>query len=275
MPGVTIGVGRTIAVGDVHGCLDELEELLAKLALTADDHLVLLGDLNDRGPKPVETIRYVRDLMTRMRVTSLLGNHEDKMALWRLREAQRVATGRPNNMRPPYNARKTEWEALIEEELTWIRALPDRLELPDNWVAVHAGLIPGVPLERQEQEKIIRLRTLFPDTLKIGQRTDEEAPLEDPVGTVFWTSLWRGPHSVVYGHSVNKGKEHGPPVCLEQPRVDRMWSADKEMIACVGIDTGCCYGGRLTAAVLGRNGSVELTRSSKRRKKQDEAGFLL
>jgi hypothetical protein len=69
----------------------------------------------------------------------------------------------------------------------------------------------------------------------------------------------------VYGHAVNKGTEFGVPVCLEQPRVDRMWTPQGDMIACIGIDTGCVFGGRLTAAVLDRNGSVQFTQVQARR----------
>jgi hypothetical protein len=233
--------------------LVELQELIRAVNLRPDDHLVLVGDLVDRGPLPVETVRFVRQLIADRfpgTTTVLLGNHEEKLCRWRFRELQRREAGRENKMRAPSPERQAQWEALTEEEVSWLRGLPAIVELPDNWVGVHAGLFPGKPIPEQDVDKIIRLRTVYPDTMKAGQLTDESGPLVDPPGTVKWMSLWKGPQSVIYGHAVHS---------LEHPRVDRMWSSSGEMIACVGIDTGACFGGRLTAAVLGRNGSVEFT----------------
>jgi len=243
----------------VHGCLDELRELLDLLRLSPQDHLVFVGDLVDRGPKPVETVRFIRDLVSDRlpgKTTVLCGNHEQKCAKWRLREAQRRETGRENKMRAPSPERQAQWEGLTDDEVDWLRNLPLTVPLTDNWLGVHAGLIPGIPLENQDSDKITRLRTLYPDTMKSGQLTDEQSPLEDPPGTVFWTTLWKGPWSVVYGHAVHS---------LEMPRIDRGHNADGDMIACAGIDTGCCFGGRLTAATLHRNGGVEFTQVQAKR----------
>ncbi len=260
-------MARTIAIGDVHGCLEELQELLEKLRLSEEDHLILLGDLVDRGPFPVETVRFVRELVARRagRTTVLQGNHEQKCTKWRLREAQRLATGRENKMRPPGPERKAQWDQFSDEEVEWIRDLPVYAHLEDNWLAVHGGLVPGLPLEDQDPDKVMRIRTLYPDTLKVGQQTDESAPLEDPPDTVWWSSLWKGPWSVVYGHAVNKGSGHAVPTCLEYPRIDRLWSESRDMIACAGIDTGCVFGGRLTAVELSSNGGVRTFQVQARR----------
>lgn len=70
----------TIAIGDIHGDLDQLERVLAKLpSLTADDTLVFLGDYLDRGPKSAQVIARVQALPdeTPARVVTLRGNHED------------------------------------------------------------------------------------------------------------------------------------------------------------------------------------------------------
>jgi bis(5'-nucleosyl)-tetraphosphatase (symmetrical) len=249
-------VARTIAIGDVHGCLVELQELIHALNVYEDDHLVFMGDLVDRGPFPVDTVRFVQQVALERRVTILLGNHEDKLTKWRLRESQRLETGRENKMRAPSPERQAQWDSFSESEVEWLRQLSATVQLPDNWVGVHAGLFPGKPLSEQKVDKIIRLRTLYPDTLKAGQLADEAGPLVDPPGTVKWTSLWKGPWSVVYGHAVHS---------LEHPRVDRMRSESGDMIACVGIDTGCCFGGRLTAAILLPNGGAEFVQVQAKR----------
>ncbi len=72
--------GRTIAIGDVHGDLENLERLLARLpALEAADTLLFVGDYVDRGPDPAGVVRRVRTLPseTPAKVVFLRGNHED------------------------------------------------------------------------------------------------------------------------------------------------------------------------------------------------------
>ena len=69
---------RTILLGDVHGCLDELRDLLSLLALTRDDVLVSLGDLVDKGPYSAEVVQHLRDLRyTGHNVVLVEGNHEE------------------------------------------------------------------------------------------------------------------------------------------------------------------------------------------------------
>lgn len=68
--------GRTIAVGDIHGCAAALEAILDKIAPTADDTLVTLGDYIDRGPNSRRVLEILLDLPQRCRLIALKGNHE-------------------------------------------------------------------------------------------------------------------------------------------------------------------------------------------------------
>ena len=68
--------GRTIAIGDIHGCSAALRALIAAIEPTADDTLVPLGDYVDRGPDSRGVIDAVLELEKRCRVVPLLGNHE-------------------------------------------------------------------------------------------------------------------------------------------------------------------------------------------------------
>lgn len=231
---------RTIVIGDVHGCLEELVELMEELDVKSSDKLVFLGDLIDRGPMPVETVRFVRELECGV----VLGNHEEKCVRWHRHEARRRETGKPNPMRPPSPDRQKQWEGLSEEDLEWMRKLPLTLELAPSWIAVHGGFEPK-PLGQQRADRIIRMRYLDEKT---REPTPLDKDLEQPPGTVYWTELWDQPHSVVYGHAV-----HG-----SSPRVD--WRSDVQDASsgavqfnprtwCIGVDTGCCFGGMLTALV--------------------------
>jgi diadenosine tetraphosphatase ApaH/serine/threonine PP2A family protein phosphatase len=63
---------------------------------------------------------------------------------------------------------------------------------------------------------------------------------ETPEGAVSWWTLWKGPESVIYGHAVHS---------LVSPRIDE----PQPGIRCIGIDTGCVFGGRLTAAIIDKD----------------------
>jgi predicted phosphodiesterase len=73
-------MGRNIVIGDVHGCLAELVDLLAKLAPAKDDQLIFLGDLVNRGPDSHGVVSLVRSLPNAL---SLLGNHELRLLQYR------------------------------------------------------------------------------------------------------------------------------------------------------------------------------------------------
>lgn len=222
-------MARTIVIGDVHGCLDELDELLARLALVSSDRLVFLGDLMDRGPDPVGVVRRVRELGAEC----VYGNHEDKHVRWARHEAERRR--RPGYTNPmssmsEHDARAN--AALTDDELAWMAALPSWIEL-DGFVAVHAGFEPGRPLAAQKRATVCRVRWVNDE----GRMKADDDPAVQPASTRRWSELWPGPASVVYGHHV---------LDLRDPTVDRPAPG----VETWGIDTGCCYGGRLSALVL-------------------------
>ncbi len=71
--------GRTLAIGDVHGCHRALLTLIGMVAVTQSDTLVFLGDLVDRGPNSKEVVEFVISLRDRCEVIVLTGNHEEMM----------------------------------------------------------------------------------------------------------------------------------------------------------------------------------------------------
>lgn len=222
---------RILVVGDVHGCLDELDELLRVAGYRPGrDRLVLAGDLVDRGPDPVGVVRRAREL----RADAVLGNHEEKHLRYRKHELRRASErGYANPMRTFAEERLAQHHALSSDDWRWLAALPAWLRLPGRWLVVHAGFEPRRPLREQKTPIIVRIR----DVDERDKFVSGPDPRESVPGSVPWATRWRGPDSVVYGHHV-----HG----LEAPRVDRPAPG----VQCWGIDTGCVFGGRLTALVL-------------------------
>jgi bis(5'-nucleosyl)-tetraphosphatase (symmetrical) len=246
---------RTIFVGDVHGCLEELRALCDKLALFEDDTLVFLGDLVDRGPDPVGVVRFVRTL-TGCTVKGILGNHEEKALRW-LRHEEKVTSGKQakNPMKPVRPERAAQWRGLDADDRKFLAAQPLVLEFNiggEPWVAVHGGLLPGRPLADQVKKhasEIIRCRWVNAEGKHVGM---EVVPVNDgkhvgkvvmskeqPEGSFTWMERFDGKYHVVYGHAVHDKVTFAP-------RVDKTAAGFETW----GIDTGCFGGGRLTALVL-------------------------
>jgi serine/threonine protein phosphatase 1 len=70
---------RTIAIGDIHGCLVQFEALLQSIAPTKEDHIILLGDYVDRGPDSAGVLTRIIKLMQTHHVSAIMGNHEELM----------------------------------------------------------------------------------------------------------------------------------------------------------------------------------------------------
>jgi hypothetical protein len=167
-------VARTVVVGDIHGCFDELRDLLEKVALGDADRLVCVGDLVVKGEKN----REVLDLfMSDARFSSVLGNH-DRAVLRGLRDA-----GAP--LKATQERCVQELQADAARYADFLGSLPLILDLGAHAV-VHAGVRPGVPLAEQEEDDLVELRTLGPD------RTSRDG--------VPWYELYDGPQTVLFGH---------------------------------------------------------------------------
>lgn len=204
-------VKRVIAIGDVHGCSRELKDLLDKLEVTDEDHLVFLGDLVNRGPDS----RGVLDQVHRLKnATFLLGNHE-------LRLLNFHKTGDASTLKP-YDHETL--ECLREEDWELFRRMVPTYYLKEyDTVFVHGGFLPNVPWDEQPAEVVTRIQVVSPDFKPKKRSKYPDFPL--------WSDLWQGPPFVVYGHIPVKNK-------LERGT----WS--------LGLDTACVYGGSLSAYVL-------------------------
>lgn len=220
----------TVAVGDIHGCLEEFDELLKLIQYNPSQmRLVSLGDLMDRGPDPVGVVRRVRELG----LETIMGNHEEKHVRWRKHEKKRAENGTPNPMKRMSEADAAANRALSDQDMSWMRDLPLKIELGNKWWAVHAGCEPTRTLAKQIPSQIMRVRYVDQGGKAVALGHD----LSQPEGTQYWTEQWRGPESIIYGHCVHS---------LSEVKYDY----HDNQVQCLGIDTGCCFGGHLTAAIL-------------------------
>ena len=226
---------RVIVVGDVHGCLGEFQALVMdKLGFQPGDRVILLGDLMDKGPKPLECLRWAQE----QGFGAVASNHEAYHAVRYRRRQAFIEKGRPDNSKPwPHPEDEETNRLLTEEDVRWIESLPPWTTIVPGWVAVHGGFNPNLPLEQQDPEKVRNMR--YVDEAGKNVPIDYSTPggPKKPAGTIHWADRWQGPDSVIYGHEA---------FSLSNPRVTGKAVANR-IVQTVGIDTGCVHGGRLTA----------------------------
>ena len=208
---------RTLIIGDIHGCYKELKQLLKALNYSpAQDRLISLGDLIHKGPSSEKVIHFFYDNDLEV----IMGNHE-----WHLLEALR------GNCKMYPEAEKILKKLKIKKKdlRNWLEKLPYFIESED-FVAVHGSLDPSK---------------------KHFQKTD---PMDMISGRYFDTRSQK-----ILCNSKNPPKEVKPwyevypPEKVDQRYVISGHWAGKEIrqkgkFYC--IDTGCCYGGKLSCFTL-------------------------
>lgn len=195
---------RTIIVGDVHGCAAELDALLGRVHFALGDKLVLVGDLVARGPDSLGVL----DIARRTGAVIVRGNHEQKLLDWRDDPETQLSRIHLDVAR---SLRDVDW-TLFDTAPLWV-------DLPEHGLrVVHAGVVPGVPIDEQHPRDLMHLRTLQVRGVAGGQEG------------VLWGKLYAGPVHVLFGHNALPGLQLHP--------------------FATGLDTGCVYGGSLTAMVL-------------------------
>lgn len=214
-------------IGDVHGCHDELVELLGRLGYEitgaadapvvrhADGRRVIfLGDLVDRGPKSPDVLRLAMAMVETGIALCVPGNHDAKL-LKKLRGRDVRLT---HGLAETVQQLESESEEFKARVATFIDGLVSHYVLDDGKLVVaHAGM-----KEEYQGRSSARVR----DFALYGETTGETDDFGLPV-RFNWAGDYRGSATVVYGHT---------PVA-EPAWVNRT----------ICIDTGCVFGGRLTA----------------------------
>lgn len=172
---------RTLIIGDVHGCYDELSELLDQAAIGDKDQIIFVGDLFDKGPHPDKVLRLFR---RHPNMRSVRGNHEEKH--------RRAARGEIPLPGPQCITRhlldRREYARLVRTA----SAMPLRITTPHAYV-IHGYLKPRTPLRRQ------------PDLMLIG-RWEAERELENRYKAP-WYEYYHGDRPVIVGHRDYSGEQ--------------------------------------------------------------------
>lgn len=214
-------------VGDVHGCYDELVELLGLLGWEERDGsfahpqgrtLVSLGDLADRGPRVADCFRLLLRMVRDGRALFTPGNHDDKLARCLLGRPVKLAHGLQASLDSLQALPEGERETLQGEIVELVRGAPPYLILDRRKLVVaHAGI------KREMIGKLshrIRVFTLYGDVT--GERTPEGLPVRRD-----WAAEYHGRSLIAYGHT---------------PVPDPVFRRNT-----VNLDQGCVFGGKLTA----------------------------
>lgn len=210
---------RTIIVGDVHGCRSELEALLDRVAFASGDRLIFVGDLVARGPDSLGVL----DVARRTGAVVVRGNHEQKLLDWR---ASRTAwmRGEAAAKAPIGRMHRDIARALRPVDWKLLETAPLFVDLPEHGArVVHAGVVPGLAIDAQNPETLMRIRTVRVSSKETRGKRGKAA-------NVLWGKIYVGPPQVVFGHNAAPGLQLHP------------WAT--------GLDSGCVYGGHLTAMVL-------------------------
>ncbi len=233
----TSDIGPFDIIGDVHGCGDELEQLLTELGYVrnlsvnvdplwgdacyrhpAGRRAVFVGDLVDRGPRILDVVRLVRNIVECDSALCVPGNHDMKLLKQLRGRDVRITHGLAQTL--------TEIEALPQEVrqpftqslAKWLDALVSHYVFDGGKLVVaHAGL--KADMQGRGSGKVR-------DFALYGETTGETDDFGLPV-RMNWAAEYRGNAMVVYGHT---------PV----PHCE--W-----LNGTVNIDTGCVFGGKLTA----------------------------
>lgn len=212
------GKRRLIFVGDIHGCSDELSKLLNKVDFDEKrDHLIATGDMVSKGPDSAAVI----DKLMSINASAVRGNHEDRLLTFAKSYHHLQSTS--SDVVPSRSRNHKLLESLSRAHIRWLKSLPLILRIqplsppglliaPDTDVnttlkeklgppilneinVVHAGLVPAVPLRRQDPYSVMNMRAIHPPT-HMPSAVREEG--------VAWERVWNW-----YQDRVLHGKELG------------------------------------------------------------------
>jgi len=209
-------MSRIIVYGDIHGCLDEFKELRKEINPENNDIEISVGDFLNKGPYSLKTLRY----LNKHDILSVMGNNEAKIVKlyhkYQKKGADYLGTLRNSD-------RKTLLE-LEHDDIIYLESLPYFLKI-DTLTIVHGGVENSMTLSEEMSDKEKKLLT----QLRFYNKKHEPIPYDDFENReMFWSEGYDGHEGfIVFGHHP-----------FEEVKIEKN---------AIGIDTGCVYGGALTA----------------------------
>lgn len=216
-------MNRLIIYGDIHGCYNEFKTLREQIDPQNNDIEVCVGDIITKGKDSIQTLRYIQE----HNIKSVLGNHEEKII--RYLKHEKLSKNNPITLDID---EQNIVDRLTVKDIAYLKSLPIYMKFK-NLVIVHSGLQNEMTLDnlsKREKQKVLRLRYLDKEGhfVQYGKETNE---------SIFWADVYDGNQGfVVYGH------QH-----LDEPKINTY---------ALGIDTGCVYENKLSAAIFTLNDSL-------------------
>lgn len=216
-------MGRTLFIGDVHGCAGEFQALLDAMSYNqTTDRLFLTGDAFTRGPDPLGVWRLIEAVHPQM----VMGNHDDHLMIW-LKEV--VKGRRPKLKFPNQQEMVNAVTPVAVALLDWVKRLPLWIE-EDRFLLVHAGINPQKGCAGTKRDEFLTIRT-WP-------------PVGGIVGSRWHDALSRTDKLIVFGHDAPGGLV-----------VKRRTDGSPRII---GLDSGCVYGNQLSGYILEEDRIVQV-----------------
>ncbi|TKA25065.1 hypothetical protein B0A50_06129 [Salinomyces thailandicus] len=301
------GKRRLIFVGDIHGCKDELLHLLHKVSFNSEtDHLIPTGDVISKGPDNAGVL----DELIRLNAESVRGNHEDRI----LALAKTSSTPHLDSQTPATTSKGSSKDHkllthLKPHHMRYLRSMPLMLRIPalpytstssptwlsnskhhdritEDIIVVHAGLVPHLPLPKQDPYFVMNMRSIdhithIPSALRQTKKGKSKP----------WSKVWNWYNDrLAHGRSLKNfhlytSEEHEAEQAeVQESWVDRFWyfalgrrqprhRQEKPEVVVYGhdskaglqlrrwskgLDSGCVGGGKLTALVLDARGRTEV-----------------
>ncbi len=234
---------RTLIIGDIHGCIEELEQLLTDFGPQSDDEIISIGDIIHKGPDQDACLKLIRENSQ----TVILGNHEERQLRWENYEDERLLTGKTNPIKAG------DYIRLPSVEREWLKdaKLFHKFTIKnDDYLLVHGGVLPKMNAlpgvnqaskfsgrDRKFYFTMLRTRYVTPkgDMVSLGDETEVDR---------YWAEVYNGQlGTVIFGHQ---------PWLVHD--ADLFQGVNNFKYA-IGIDLGCVYGGYLAGLVLDSNGT--------------------
>ena len=222
--------GRLVVYGDIHGCYDEFISLRDRLNIQSNDIEASVGDFITKGKDSIKTLEFIMN----NNIQAVIGNNEDKILRY-LRYKNRLED---NSIELDSQAKEIA-DNLTKRHIDFLQGLTVYLRFK-NVTILHGGIqnhINLANLSKKEIHKVLRMRYL--------DKNGEYLPLNKVhERSIFWADAYDGHEGfIVYGHN-----------CFQEIKKSKF---------ALGIDTGCVYGNKLTAALFENGELLDIYQESK------------